>query len=516
MRSWRKGTLTVIMCCVTAALLGLSGWALADSPAGLSSGNSGPGVDRLPSRLCSAAAAGRSLPGGIPAEKPPVEGEAPPPDPNVIMQGGDTCATATVIGSLPFSANGSTVGYTNNYDEACPFTGSTAPDVVYSFTPATDMNIDITLCAGVTDYDTKLYVYEDVCPAPNSGQHVGCNDDACNSPVYPSNFISELSGLALTAGHTYYIVVDGWGTSAGNYTLEVTQWQPPPPPAVCDDPDLLYWQTVIPPDGSWNAFTSGQTSSFDYAVFDNFTSDEFSITDVRWWGLSLFWTGDGFVACDPAGLTFDVTFHEDNAGQPGAAVCSHTGLTPAHTNTGALYAGYSLFLWEALDLVPACEPTGATWISVKSFANPAGCVLLWMNALGGDGASWQHDGAAFSGLPHDVSMCLNGAVAQQTATVTVEVGPGGGGIVSGGGEYDIGETATVTATPAFGWVFLYWEVNGLQIPDNPYTFEVTEDITLTAIFVQQEIEAIPTAGAVGLVLLLALLAGVGVFVLRRL
>lgn len=100
-----------------------------------------------------------------------------------------------------------------------------------------------------------------------------------------------------------------------------------------------------------------------------------------------------------------------------------------------------------------------------------------------------------------------------TATVTVEVGPGGGGSVSGGGVYNIGDFATVTATPQVGWVFLYWEVNGTQIPDNPYSFEVTEDITLTAVF--QQIEAIPTLGFVGLALLLALLAGAGALIMRR-
>lgn len=512
----RKGLFAIVMCCVTALSLGQFTVALASAPARLDSGNAGPGLNTLPNRLCSASAAGSSLPGGILVEKPPSEGEAPPPDPNVIMQGGDTCATATVIPSLPYSVSGSTVGYTNDYDEACPFSGSTAPDVVYSFTPATDMTVDITLCAGVTNYDTKLYVYQDVCPAPGSGQHIACNDDACNSPVFPNNFISALAGVGLTAGHTYYIVVDGYGSSAGDYTLEVAQWQPPPPPAVCDDPGLLYYQTVIPPDGSWNAFTSGQTSSFDYAVFDNFTSDEFSITDVRWWGLSLFWTGTGFDVCDPAGLTFDVTFHEDDGGLPGAAVCSYTGLTAAHTDTGAGYSGFPLYLWEALDLAPACEPVGATWVSVKSYANPAECTLLWMNADGGDVTSWQHDGSMFTMQAYDMSMCLSGGVAQQTATVTVEVGPAGGGTVTGGGEYDLGTEATVQAFPAPGWVFLYWEVNGSEIPDNPYTFEVTEDITFTAIFERLQVDAIPASGAVGLILLLVLVLGVGVFFLRRL
>jgi len=101
------------------------------------------------------------------------------------------------------------------------------------------------------------------------------------------------------------------------------------------------------------------------------------------------------------------------------------------------------------------------------------------------------------------------------ATVAVLADPLAGGTVSGGGVYDIGETVMVTANPAYGWEFLHWLVNGSEIIDNPYTFEVTEDITLTAVFQPQQIEAIPATGTVGLLLLLALLAGAGVVVLRR-
>lgn len=110
----------------------------------------------------------------------------------------------------------------------------------------------------------------------------------------------------------------------------------------------------------------------------------------------------------------------------------------------------------------------------------------------------------------------HGAPPPQSATVTVAVGPDGGGTVSGGGVYDIGEIVTVEAFPSAGWVFLHWLVNGSEITDNPYTFEVTGDVTLTAIFQRQAAEPIPAAGTVGLVLLLGLLLGAGVFVVRRL
>lgn len=336
-------------------------------------------------------------------DKPPSTVVPPLPDPNVIMQGGDTCASATVISSLPYTDSGTTAGYTNDYDEVCPYTGSTSPDVVYSYTPAASTSVNVTLCTGTTNYDTKLYVYEGTCATPS----LACNDDSCPAPLYPSSFVSALENVPLTGGQTYYFVVDGYGGGSGDYTIDVTEWQPPPPPAECAGPDLLYYQTVMGPDESWNAFTSGETPSFNYTVYDDFASDLFSITDFHWWGLSLFWTGSGWSACDPTGMTFDITFYTDAGGQPGTQVCAFTGLTPAAT-AGLSYSGYTLYYWEELGLAPACQPTGATWVGIHSYPNTAGCALLWMSGNGGNGNLLQYDGAAYSPQPYDAALCVTG------------------------------------------------------------------------------------------------------------
>jgi len=170
------------------------------------------------------------------AAAPPVELPAdkkeytpPPADPNVILQGGDNIGTATVIPSLPYSDVGTNIGYANDYEEVCPYS-STSPDVVYSYAPVTTEIVSISLC-GNSDYDTKLFVYEN---AWTPGAPYACNDDACSSPLYP-NYVSRLDNLTLTGGNTYYIVVDGYGGSVGNYTLDVF------PPPICD--------VTCPPEG---------------------------------------------------------------------------------------------------------------------------------------------------------------------------------------------------------------------------------------------------------------------------
>lgn len=65
----------------------------------------------------------------------------------------------------------------------------------------------------------------------------------------------------------------------------------------------------------------------------------------------------------------------------------------------------------------------------------------------------------------------------------------GGGSVSGGGVYVIGENATVVATAQSGYHFVGWKINGFLeyiSTDASYTFEVTGQRDLVAVFEQNE------------------------------
>lgn len=129
--------------------------------------------------------------------------------------GGDVIPGA-VIGSLPYYDGGNTCGFVNNYDEICPYSGSTSPDVVYSYTPGANTVVKIDLCAST--YDTKVYVYQNA-----QGNLVACNDDAgCGY----SGWQSLLENIQLVAGNTYYIVVDGYGGGCGDYSLAITEFEP--------------------------------------------------------------------------------------------------------------------------------------------------------------------------------------------------------------------------------------------------------------------------------------------------
>ncbi len=129
--------------------------------------------------------------------------------------GGETISTAVVIPGdvnlLPFHDTGNTCDNVDDYNEVCGSTGSTSPDVVYSFTPTQDISVDVDLCA--SGYDTKVYVYE----APQG--LIACDDDACPQGR------SFIYGLALTGGVTYYIVIDGDHDACGTYDLNLMRGQ---------------------------------------------------------------------------------------------------------------------------------------------------------------------------------------------------------------------------------------------------------------------------------------------------
>jgi hypothetical protein len=132
------------------------------------------------------------------------------PNPPEVLVGGETCANATPLG-VPGSSSGNTCSRVNDYDEACPYTGSSSGDEVYVIS-GVGGQVTIDLCNSA--YDTKVYVYEGGCP----GNLVACNDDACNDPA-GNPYRSIVSCVNLDAASTYYVVVDGYFGDCGSYNI---------------------------------------------------------------------------------------------------------------------------------------------------------------------------------------------------------------------------------------------------------------------------------------------------------
>lgn len=310
------------------------------------------------------------------------------PDPNVILQGGDTVNDATVIDALPYTTSGTTTGYTNDYDEICPYDSSTSPDVVYSYTPITDIAVDISLCSN-SSYDTKLYVYENVV-----GNLVDCVDDNC------PDFLSELLDLELTGGNTYYIIVDGYGTEHGNYSFEMQEALGPPPPPNCDQ-SLFGQVTNFPEDSAWSAATSDAGTPGSYLVYDNFDSGGI-IGGVKFWGLDLIYD-NGWVECFESEMTFEIAFYEDSNGQPGNLIDSFT-VTSGARPTDLFYLGSELNEYYAVLDQPFQIDSG--WISIQGTSDPQNCWFLWMSSTGLDGSHYQWHGDSLELQEFDQGFCL--------------------------------------------------------------------------------------------------------------
>ena len=135
--------------------------------------------------------------------------------------GGETCATATSIASIPFVGIGTTSGSNDDLFASCPDVSNTggAPDEVYTYTTDSSFEyINASLCEAITDYDSQLYIFENNCLSTP----VWCQEDGCESPAYSSPYNSRIDAVVLQPNTTYYFVIDGYSSgSHGNYQLDL-------------------------------------------------------------------------------------------------------------------------------------------------------------------------------------------------------------------------------------------------------------------------------------------------------
>jgi hypothetical protein len=172
---------------------------------------------------------------------------------------GENIGNAIVLpGSLPINTSGSTAGYFDDYDEACPYTGSTAPDVVYSFTPSSSVSVDIDLCG--SSFDTKVYVYEN---GATPGNPYACNDDFYSDEVC-GLYVSKIEEVDLTEGNTYFIVIDGYSDADfGDYVLAITEVMQVP---TCPAPVSLLASNISFTTANIGWIETGNATAWEYQV----------------------------------------------------------------------------------------------------------------------------------------------------------------------------------------------------------------------------------------------------------
>src|SRR5437870_5206280 len=143
-----------------------------------------------------------------------------PPAPTTTtttLPGGGGCSSPMVLPASGGTVSGATSG-TSALVGSCGSSG-TSPERVYQWTPAVSGTATIQTCGAGTTFDTVLYLRSGAC-ASGSEVAAGCNDDACTNAtgLYRGSRLTP----TVTAGQTYYIVVDGYGGAQGLYGLTVT------------------------------------------------------------------------------------------------------------------------------------------------------------------------------------------------------------------------------------------------------------------------------------------------------
>jgi hypothetical protein len=137
----------------------------------------------------------------------------------------DNCAGASVIEAsrLPFSDSGTTFGAANDFNPGAPCLRSsqsaTGRDVVFQFTPADSQNYDVVVTP-VGSFDVTVYI---VTSCPGLG--------GCSSADVGGDGEAESLRRNLTAGTTYFIIVDGFQADAGDFTISLVPTLPLAPNA---------------------------------------------------------------------------------------------------------------------------------------------------------------------------------------------------------------------------------------------------------------------------------------------
>jgi hypothetical protein len=158
--------------------------------------------------------------------------------------GGETCALATAIGSLPFSDTDNTTGHVNDDNGPLPvgcsdYTQVSGPDLIYTFLTGPANNIAFNVNPLDTLYDTAIYILgtcgnnatcvvgADACLANGQPQPPGCTDGNGDEdiPAVLNRFANGTHAIYVDSFYAPGVPCGGQNGNlcgSGPYTLTVT------------------------------------------------------------------------------------------------------------------------------------------------------------------------------------------------------------------------------------------------------------------------------------------------------
>lgn len=265
---------------------------------------------------------------------------APPPN--------DACATAIPV-ACGSTTSGTTVGSTADAVGSCGgFALNTAGGVWYSVAGNGGM-ITVSLCGSA--YDTKLGVFTGTCGALTC---VTGDDDTCDPGL------QSVATFSSTAGTTYLILVTGFSTNTGSFTMNVTCTAPPAPVCNCTNTT------------SFGTATAGTTNALVTISTCNFPSEFATINNAV--------AGNTYTFTSSVATDF-LTVRQGTSG--GTALgCGTTPLTVTATANGPLFLHISLSS-ACNTLASGCRTTTVQCSSCGGPNGGAACLAATPIACGG-------------------------------------------------------------------------------------------------------------------------------------
>ena len=274
--------------------------------------------------------------------------------------------------------------YSGDTTGAPNYVGNPAPDNFILFTNTGGTNVvTFTLCNGGSTWDTYLRLY-DMCPTNPSATQLALNDDSCG--------LQSLMTATLNDG-TYYVVVEGFSSGFGPYTLDISCVPYVPP-------TYTTCQTVVQPTEAWNFGTSefDIAGGTNYLRAERFGSVVGGISAVDFEGLDLSYSA-GWIECDEEPMPFTISFFDVFM----APVASYT---PTLSGTATqLYGTFQAKAWH-FDL-PAPLFLSEGYLAIQGAGSNV-CSFLWgVSILGVDNSSkLSVNGGPWTNATFDLNYCL--------------------------------------------------------------------------------------------------------------
>jgi uncharacterized repeat protein (TIGR02543 family) len=174
--------------------------------------------------------------------------------------------------------------------------------------------------------------------------------------------------------------------------------------------------------------------------------------------------------------------------QGGSSVSTNSSYTFTVGGNRTLVANFTLISYT---VTTSSSPSGSGTTSGGGTFNYNDEVTVNATpAAGYNFVNWTQGGSSVSTSASYTFTVISGRTlvanfSQIIYTVSTSSSPAAGGSASGGGTYGSGSSATVTATPATGYLFVNWSQGGSPVSTSAsYTFTVTANRTLVANFTQ--------------------------------